>query len=185
MKATLFTMIPAAILLAACGSAKRLPENGGEKDNSFRNEQIEIGYGSSSRNDLGFAVSKIEVDDITVRSYQSIADYIRGRVPGVEVNPNGTLRIRGQNSVTEPSEALIVIDGIICSDINGVNPNNVHSVQVLKDGSSSIYGMRGANGVVLITTKSGYEEEQARIAAKKALKEQRKAKKQKNSEKKE
>ena len=105
--------------------------------------------------------------------------YIRSRVPGVEINPNGTLRIRGTQAVMGYSEALIVVDGVITDDINSVNPNQIHSVQVLKDGSAAIYGSRGGNGVVMITTKMAYETEQARIAARKAEKEAKKAAKKK------
>jgi TonB-dependent SusC/RagA subfamily outer membrane receptor len=97
----------------------------------------------------------------------------------VEINPNGTLRIRGTQAVMGYSEALIVVDGVITDDINSVNPNQIHSVQVLKDGSAAIYGSRGGNGVVMITTKMAYETEQARIAARKAEKEAKKAAKKK------
>ena len=85
---------------------------------------------------------------------------------GIEVNPNGTIKIRGQQAVLAPSEALVVIDGVICDNINTINSNQVHSVQVLKDaGSTAIYGSRGGDGVVLITTKMADETEQAQIEA--------------------
>lgn len=179
MRSFCLAFIPVVITLAACGSARNLPEKNGENESGFQSEEVDIGYGSSTRQDLGFAVNKLEVDDITVRSYQSIAEYLRSRVPGIEVNYNGTIRIRGQNALIGPSEALIVVDGVICDNINSINPSDVHSVQVLKDGSASIYGSRGADGVVLITTKAGYQQEQDRIAARKAEKEARKAAKKK------
>ena len=175
MKKLYFMMIPAVLLLAACGSAKKVTENGEPVANP-KDEQVEIGYGSVSRQSLGFAVNKVEVDDAAVRSYDSVADYIKSRVPGVEVNPNGTVQIRGQKTFTGPTEALIVVDDVICNNINTINPNQIHSVQVLKDaGSAAIYGSRGGNGVVLITTKMAYQQEQERIAARKAEKEARKA----------
>ena len=74
---------------------------------------------------LGFAVNTVKVDEMAVRSYESISDYIRSRVPGVEINPNGTLRIRGTQAVMGYSEALIVVDGVITDDINSVNASRI------------------------------------------------------------
>ena len=170
--------IPLALVITACGSAKKVSSIDGESYNAFQDEKIQIGYGSTTRQDLGFAVNKVDVDETTIRSYDSIAEYIRSRVPGVEVNPNGSVQIRGQQMLTGPAEALIVVDGVICENINTVNPNQIHSVQVLKDGgSTAIYGNRGGNGVVLITTKMAYKQEQERKAAQKAERQARKAEK--------
>lgn len=168
--------VPAVLLLSACGSAGRLPS---QKTENPKDEVVDVGYGSTTRESLGFAVNTVKADEMAVRSYESISDHIRSRVPGVEINPNGTLRIRGTQAVMGYSEALIVVDGVITDDINSVNPNQIHSVQVLKDGSAAIYGSRGGNGVVMITTKMAYETEQARIAARKAEKEAKKAAKKK------
>ena len=180
-KRSLLVLAPVVMMLASCSNAKRLPANNGEAVTSYQDEQIDIGYGTASRKDLGFAVNKVDVDETVVRGYESVAEYIRSRVPGVEVNPNGTVQIRGQKMLTGPAEALIVVDDVICDNINSVNPNQIHSVQVLKDGgSAAIYGSRGGNGVVIITTKMAYETQQAKIAAKKAQKEARKAAKNKN-----
>lgn len=173
MKRLFYILVPAALVIGACGSAAKLPA---EKEDNPKNEEIDIGYGSTSREALGFAVNKVDVDEAAVRSYDSIADYLRSRAPGVEVNPNGTVQIRGQKTFTGPAEALVVVDDVICDNINTINPNQIHSVQVLKDGgSTAIYGNRGGNGVILITTKMAYQAEQERIAARKAEKEARKA----------
>lgn len=169
-------IVPAVLILAACGSVKNLPKS--ETNPNPQDEEIEVGYGTSSREALGTAVSKVTVDQAIVRSYDSIGEYIRTRVPGVDVNPNGTLQIRGQQTFQGPAEALIVVDGVITDNINTINPNQIHSVQVLKDaGSAAIYGSRGGNGVVLITTKMAYEQKQERKAAEKAEREARKAEK--------
>lgn len=179
MKRLILLLFPVAFLLAACGSAKKVSSIDGESNTAFQDEKIEIGYGSTTREALGFAVDKVNVDDATVRSYSSIADYLRSRVPGVEVNANGTVQIRGQKTLTGPAEALVVVDDVICNNLNTINPNQIHSVQVLKDGgSTAIYGSRGGNGVILITTKMAYEEQQQRKAAEKAEREARKAEKQ-------
>lgn len=173
MKKLLLVCVPAVLVLGACGSASKLPT---EKLDNPQNEEIDVGYGSTTREALGGAVNKVSVDKTTIRSYESIAEYIRSRVPGVEINPNGSVQIRGQRMLTGPAEALVVVDGVICENINTVNPNQIHSVEVLKDGgSTAIYGNRGGNGVILITTKMAYETEQAKIAARKAEKEARKA----------
>ena len=175
---TLNTIIPgkplrslliAAATLCACGPANQTPVA------SPMDEDVNIGYGTMSRKDLGFAVNKVNVDEQVVSSYSNIAEYLRSRVPGVEINERGGIRIRGNNSIAAPSDALIVVDGVICDDINSVNPMDIQSVEVLKDGSTSIYGSRGGNGVVLITTKSGFEKKQAEIEAQKAAREAQRA----------
>ena len=161
-----FITLALLAVLSACGPSSKTPAVPSRMD-----EDVNIGYGSMSRKDLGFAVDKVEVDNNLISSYSSIAEYLRGRVPGVEVNERGGIRIRGNNSIIGPTDALIVVDGVICEDINSVNPNMIQSVEVLKDGSSSIYGMRGANGVVLITTKAAFEKSQAELEARRAAKE--------------
>ena len=174
----ILALVPAALIISACGNAAKVSDGNTVQNPGPQDEEVDIGYGTVTRKDLGFAVNKVDVNEAAVRSYDSIAEYIRSRVPGVEVNPNGTLQIRGQQTFQGPAEALIVVDGVICNDINTINPNHIHSVQVLKDGgSTAIYGLRGGNGVVLFTTKMAYETEQAKIAARKAKKEARKAEK--------
>lgn len=158
-----------AALLCACGPGSKTPVS------SPFDEEVNVGYGTMSRKELGYSVGKVDVNPDIVSSYTSIAEYMRGRVAGVEVNPNGTIQIRGKSSIEGPSEALIVVDGSIVNDINSINPADVQSVEVLKDGSAAIYGSRGGNGVVLITTKSGYQRSQEQIEAKKAEQEARKA----------
>lgn len=165
-------LLLACALACACGPTAQTPSI----HNPASEEEINIGYGSVKKKDLTTAVDKIEVNPNVVSSYTTIAEYIRGRVAGVEVNPNGTIRIRGANSINSPTEALIVVDGTICDNINSINPNDVHSVEVLKDGgSAAIYGSRGANGVVLITTKSSYETRLNEQAERKAQIEKEKA----------
>lgn len=80
-------LMPAALLIAACGSAKKVTEVDGENNSAFQDEKIQIGYGSTTRQDLGFAVNKVTVDEMAVSSYQSIFDYIRSRVPASRSTP--------------------------------------------------------------------------------------------------
>ena len=176
----------AMALVCACGTSKQVPQA------SREDEEVNIGYGSVQRKELGFAVDKVEIQSDVMSSYTSVAEYLRSRVAGVEVNPNGTIQIRGSQTLQGPAEALVLVDGAVCSNINTINPNDIKSVEVLKDaGSTAIYGSRGGNGVVLITTKGGFERQQAEEAAKaaerkakaearKAAKEARKAAKKQN-----
>ncbi len=123
---------------------------------SVDESQVDIGYGSTKKGNLTMAVSQVKVDDKEVGGYSNMYDYLRGRVPGVNVIGTGRsaqIQIRGINSINCPTEPLILVDGVEISDLNMINPNDVKSVSVLKDASSSIYGSRGANGVILITMK--------------------------------
>jgi TonB-dependent SusC/RagA subfamily outer membrane receptor len=120
------------------------------------NDEINVGYGTVSRENNTFAVSQIQMENID--GYTDLRSYMMGRVAGVSFL-NGKLVIRGQNSLNSSIEALVVVDGIPISSFESANstisPRDVESISVLKDASSAIYGSRGANGVVLITTKTG------------------------------
>ena len=95
------------------------------------------------------------VDMKNVETYTNIYDYLRGRVPGVEI-VGTSIRIRGIGTTGNP-DALIILDGMEVADISDVNPSDVKSVEVLKDSASTMYGVRGANGVVIIKTKGAGE----------------------------
>lgn len=175
MKKILFA---ATALLAAvsCGTSSRMPAVTDVADDT-----VNIGYGTQSRRDNNFAVGSIKVDDSQVGNYETIIDYLKARVPGIEVLGNGSVRVRGENSLSLSTDALILVDEVEVKDLLSINPIDVYSVDVLKDAAASSYGVKGANGVILITTKAAYESQQARAAAQKAqreaAKEARKAKK--------
>ncbi|MDH7460462.1 TonB-dependent receptor [Chitinophagaceae bacterium 26-R-25] len=127
-------------------------------------EIVTIGYGTQKRSDVTGAVSTLKGSELASAPTPSAADALQGRVSGVMVQKNSgvpsgsdiTIRIRGANSLTYGNDPLVIIDGIQGGNLATLNPNDVESVEVLKDASSlSIYGSRGANGVVLVTTKSG------------------------------
>ena len=163
--------IPLVILVAicACGPANKTHVT------SPMDEEVNVGYGTMSRQSIGYAIDKVKVDERAISSYTNIAEYLRGRVAGLEVNPNGTIQIRGKNSINSPTEALVLVDNTPCTDINTINPMDIQSVEVLKDGSTSIYGVQGATGVVLITTKGSFEQKKAEKEAQKAKREAKKA----------
>lgn len=94
--------------------------------------------------------------DIQMKGYTSIGEYLKGRVPGLQVMKTGSgykYLIRGVSSINSPTDPLFIVDGVEVNDIDHINPNDVARVEVLKDASASIYGNRGACGVIIITTK--------------------------------
>ena len=112
-------------------------------------EEINVGYGTVDRKSLTTSVDKIDGTDKRYASYNSIYDMLQGSVPGVVVN-NGHILIQGILSVFLSNEPLFIVDGIPVSSIADIPPQMVKSIEVLKGSASSIYGSRGANGVILI-----------------------------------
>ncbi|MDQ0108653.1 TonB-linked outer membrane protein, SusC/RagA family [Chitinophaga terrae (ex Kim and Jung 2007)] len=141
-------------------------------DISKLNDVIVVGYGSQQKIASTGSIASVKGADITQTPVTNVAQGLAARVPGVQITQNNaapggniSVRIRGTNSINGSSEPLYIIDGIQISNSGGVNdvsplstinPNDIESVEILKDASSTaIYGARGANGVVLITTKRG------------------------------
>jgi len=129
-------------------------------------EVVIIGYGTQRKSDLTGSVSSVSAEDITAVPVARVDQALQGRAPGVNVvqvsgapGAGTVIRVRGGNSITGSNEPLWVIDGIVVGsnfNLNNINPNDIKSIEVLKDASSiAIYGSRGANGVVLVSTKSG------------------------------
>ena len=126
---------------------------------------VVIGYGTKKRKDLTGAVTTLSSDSYKDQPVLNSASALQGRVAGVSVNNNSgapgggvKVRIRGANSVNAGNDPLYVVDGIALSSLGfqDVNVNDIESMEILKDASATaIYGSRGANGVILITTKSG------------------------------
>jgi TonB-linked SusC/RagA family outer membrane protein len=134
-------------------------------DTKLLNEIVVIGYGQVNRKDLTGSISSVSMADLVKAPVSSYADALAGRVAGVQVtSPDGqpgaapTILIRGANSVTQNNSPLYVVDGFPIEDFNNnsINPSDIESIDVLKDASSTaIYGARGSNGVIIITTKKG------------------------------
>ncbi len=116
-------------------------------------EEINIGYGTVKRKNLTQQVGRIDGSDQKYSSYNSIYDMLRGEVPGVRVDGN-RITIQGTGSLTLSTEPLLVVDGVPVNSIDGISPQMVRSIEVLKGPSASIYGARGANGVILINLKT-------------------------------
>jgi len=112
-------------------------------------EVVDIGYGSVSKRSMTGTVNKIDGTNPKYASYRNIYDMIRGEVAGVQVMGN-SIRIQGVGSLNLSTEPLYVVDGMVVSSIAEIQPYNVKSIEILKGSSASIYGSRGANGVILI-----------------------------------
>ena len=128
-------------------------------------EVVVIGYGTQKKSDITGAVSSVSKERLEMVPNLSVAQAIQGSIPGVQVNtgtagasPNGnSIIVRGRNSIRAGNGPLIVLDGFPYEGaLSDINTNDIQSIEVLKDASSSaIYGSRGANGVILVTTKEG------------------------------
>ena len=119
-------------------------------------DSVNVGYGYVKKSKLTNSVSSVNMDQNEVASYSDIGEYLQGRVPGLTVVKDGAryrFMIRGIGTINGTSEPLILVDGVEVSDISYLNPRDIRSVEVLKDSSASIYGVRGAFGVILITTR--------------------------------
>ena len=127
-------------------------------------EVVAIGYGTQKKSDLTGAVVSVSSEDMNLGgTVSNAAQALQGRTSGVVVTQNSkapggsvSVRIRGSNSISSNNEPLYVVDGFPTSNGADINPNDIESMQILKDASATaIYGARGANGVILITTKRG------------------------------
>ncbi len=126
-------------------------------------EVVVIGYGTARRSDLVGATSSISTKDVINQPAARVDQVLQGRSAGIAIqntsaSPNArfSIRIRGSNSLTGSNDPLVVVDGFIGGDLSTINPNDIDGIEILKDASSTaIYGSRGANGVILVTTKKG------------------------------
>jgi TonB-linked SusC/RagA family outer membrane protein len=129
------------------------------------NEVVVVGYGTQRKRDLTGAVSSVKASDFKDQPAINVQSVLQGRVAGVAINSNSgspgaplKVRIRGANSINAGNDPLYVVDGVALSSIGiqDLNVNDIESVEVLKDASATaIYGSRGANGIIIITTKQG------------------------------
>ena len=134
-------------------------------DNVMLQEVVAVGYGTMKKSDLTGAVTSIKADDLLKAPVSGLDQALQGRAAGVTVTSNSgqpgegaTIRIRGIGSALGGNDPLYVVDGVITTDIKWLSPTDIKSMEILKDASAAaIYGSRGANGVILITTKSGGE----------------------------
>ena len=133
------------------------------EDSEALDEVVVIGYGTVRKADLAGSVAVMDNKQFKDQPVTRIEDALQGRVSGISVTSSGVpggdlkIRVRGASSINKSNDPLYVVDGIVReSGLDGINPEDIQSMQILKDASSTaIYGSRGANGVVLVTTKTG------------------------------
>ncbi len=141
------------------------------EDSELVDEVVVIGYGTQRKGDITSAVASVKAEDFSIGKIGDAAELVKGKIAGLTIakgsgdpNAESTIRLRGVISLAGSSTPLILIDGIEGS-LGTVAPENIASIDVLKDASAAaIYGTRGANGVILITTKSGKREEKTQAS---------------------
>ena len=130
---------------------------------SALNEVVVTGYGTQKKREVTSSITSVKSDEFNKGSVNSPVALIEGKVSGLSIskpggNPNGTydIRLRGMSTIGANLGPLVIIDGVIGGDLNNVDPNDIESINVLKDGSAAaIYGTRGSSGVILVQTKKG------------------------------
>ena len=140
------------------------------EDTNFLDETIVVGYAPMRKSDFTGSIASVKSDELQ-KSTATVGQALVGRVAGVEIRQsNGApgagvnIRVRGVNSLTASTSPLYVVDGYPVADDDFINPNDIESIEILKDAASAaIYGSRGASGVVLITTKRGRDNEKATV----------------------
>ena len=137
-------LLPVVLMAAGCGASVRVPAE---------DTEVNLGYSSVKKKGLTYSVSNVGVKENEASAYRDIYEYLQGRVAGVQVTQDKRIIIRGVNSINAGGDPLILVDGVETPDISDLNIHDIKSIDVLKDGSAAIYGIRGANGVLLITTK--------------------------------
>ncbi|WP_394707621.1 SusC/RagA family TonB-linked outer membrane protein [uncultured Draconibacterium sp.] len=128
-------------------------------------EVVAIGYGTARRADITGAVSSVSTEQLTAAPVGDVAQALKGKLAGVNVTTQDgrpgaevSIRVRGGGSISQSNDPLFIVDGFPVSSISNIPANQIKSIDVLKDASSTaIYGSRGANGVIMVTTKGGLE----------------------------
>jgi len=136
-----------------------------KEDSNVLDDLVVVGYGTQKKSDVTGAVSHIGSDELQTRPVNNAFEALQGKAAGVDITSNerpgtvGSIRIRGERSLTASNDPLYVVDGVPLMSASGIetlNPRDIESIDILKDASATaIYGSRGANGVVIVTTKQG------------------------------
>ena len=133
-----------------------------KEDATTLQDVVVIGYGTIKKQDLTGSVSSVNTEQLNAKGAPSVLGNLQGSNPGVSITQTSgrggsyNIEIRGRSSINSGTTPLYVVDGVMCDDIDWLNPQDIERIDILKDASSTaIYGSRGANGVILVTTKSG------------------------------
>lgn len=140
-----------------------------KEDSKTLEELVVTGYATQAKKDITGSVAVVSRDALTEVPVSTFAEALQGKAAGVTINSAGgpagqtTIRVRGVGSVNG-SDPLVIVDGVQGVDVNSVNPNDIESLQVLKDAAATaVYGARAANGVIIVTTKQGTKESKVRV----------------------
>lgn len=139
------------------------------EDSQALDEVVVTGYSTQAKKDITGSVAVVSTDDLKETPVSNFAEALQGKAAGVFVQAGGgplgetTIRIRGVGSVNG-SDPLVIVDGVSGVDIDAVNPNDIESMQILKDAAAAIYGAKGANGVIIITTKQGKKDDRVKVS---------------------
>lgn len=136
-----------------------------KEDNALLDEVVVVGYGSMKRKDLTGSITTVQAKDMNIGAYTDPGQLLQGKVPGLVVvqnsDPNGgvnSMTLRGASTLNGSTDPLYVVDGIPGVDLNLIPPQDIESIDVLRDASATaIYGSKAANGVIIVTTKKGSE----------------------------
>lgn len=136
-----------------------------DEDNTALNEVVVVGYGTMQRKDVTSSITTVKAKDLNVGAYTDPGQLLQGKVPGLVIvqnsDPNGgvnSLTLRGASTLNGSTEPLYVVDGIPGVNLNLVSPEDIESIDVLRDASATaIYGSKAANGVIMVTTKRGHD----------------------------
>ena len=132
-------------------------------DQKALDEVVVIGYGQVKKSDVTGAIVSVKEEDLRKVPAANVMESLQGRLPGVDITRNSgsagsgvSVTVRGNRSITANNGPLFIVDGVQYNSIQDINPNDIQSMEVLKDAASTaIYGSRGANGVIIVTTKRG------------------------------
>ena len=135
-----------------------------EDDNTTLNDLVVVGYGTMKKSDLTGSVSSVNTEQLNAKGAASALGNLQGATPGVNISQTSgrvggdgfNIEIRGKSSMNSDTKPIYVVDGVICDDIEWLNPQDIDKIDILKDASSTaIYGSRATAGVVMVTTKGG------------------------------
>lgn len=132
------------------------------EDTEALDEVVVVGYGAVKKSDLTGSIATIDTEKLLAKGLPSVMENLQGTIPGVNITQSSSragggfdFEIRGMTTMSGNTSPLYVVDGVVCDDINFLNPQDIEQIDVLKDASSTaIYGSRATNGVVIVTTKS-------------------------------
>ena len=133
------------------------------EDNQQLNEVVVVGYGTMKKSDLTGSISSVNTEQLNAKGAASVMGNLQGSNPGVNITQGSgraggdfNIEIRGKSSINSETTPLFIVDGVMCNDINFLNPQDIERIDVLKDASSTaIYGSRATAGVIMVTTRGG------------------------------